>query len=247
MSDNYVPRTVKGKDAEGATLGENPVPVGGKDGSGNSRAISTDANGRPNVNVVDALPAGDNNVGNVDIVSGPSGANALETQGTAADGAAAVGNPVQVGGKEVGGNMQAVLVDSDGHVQVDVLTGGGAPPSPTNPTVNNANTTDTAAGASADLDSSDVGGTVKKLVQLILTASVPFKAVLKTINDGTLQNTYQTMFVKAGETFVWDTPQQDYVQKTGAGGAGFDGFRVTVTNMDDSDAADIYVTFMHQE
>lgn len=43
-------------------------------------------------------------------------------QGAAADGAAAVGNPVQVGGVDGGGLAQALAVDTDGQAQVDVLT-----------------------------------------------------------------------------------------------------------------------------
>ena len=61
----------------------------------------------------------------VDIVTAPTGTQAQEVQGTAADGAAAVGDPLQVGGKDGSGNIQAVLMDADGHVQVDVLSGGG--------------------------------------------------------------------------------------------------------------------------
>jgi hypothetical protein len=41
-----------------------------------------------------ALPAGTNNIGDVDIASAPTGASAIQVQGTAAHDAAAVGNPV---------------------------------------------------------------------------------------------------------------------------------------------------------
>lgn len=43
-----------------------------------------------------------------------SGASASQVQGTAADGAAAVGSPVQVGGKDGAGNVQALLTGTDG-------------------------------------------------------------------------------------------------------------------------------------
>lgn len=43
-----------------------------------------------------------------------TGTSASQVQGTAADGAAAVGSPVQVGGKDGSGNAQALLTGTDG-------------------------------------------------------------------------------------------------------------------------------------
>lgn len=45
-----------------------------------------------------------------------TGATSTSVQGTAADGAAAVGSPVQIGGKDGSGNMQTVLTDTTGAV-----------------------------------------------------------------------------------------------------------------------------------
>jgi len=61
-----------GQAADGAPVTGNPVRIGGKDGSNNTQDLSTDTNGRANVNVVDSLPAGDNNIGNVDVVTLPA-------------------------------------------------------------------------------------------------------------------------------------------------------------------------------
>jgi hypothetical protein len=44
-----------------------------------------------------------------------TGTGSAEVQGTAADGAAAVGKPVQVGGKDGSGNAQALLTDTSGQ------------------------------------------------------------------------------------------------------------------------------------
>ena len=44
------------------------------------------------------------------------------TGGQAADGAAVSGNPVRIGGKDGAGNTQDIITDTDGHVQVDVLS-----------------------------------------------------------------------------------------------------------------------------
>lgn len=51
-------------------------------------------------------------------VGGGTGTSASQTQGTAADGAAAVGNPVQVGGVDGSGNVQALAVDTTGRTVV---------------------------------------------------------------------------------------------------------------------------------
>lgn len=50
----------------------------------------------------------------------PVGAAATQVQGTANDGVAEVGNPVQVGGVDAGGLMQAFLVGTDGRQDVNV-------------------------------------------------------------------------------------------------------------------------------
>ena len=56
-----------------------------------------------------------------------SGTSSSKVQGTAADGAAAVGNPVQVAGKDDSGNIQAVRMATTGEVAViGAQTDGGA-------------------------------------------------------------------------------------------------------------------------
>jgi hypothetical protein len=54
----------------------------------------------------------------VTVKATPTGASADQVQGTAADGAAAVGNPVQMGGVDGSGNAQAVLLDTNGRLQI---------------------------------------------------------------------------------------------------------------------------------
>ena len=61
--------------------------------------------------IVAALPAGDNNIGNVDVVTGPTGANALQFQGTVASGSAAANNPMLNGAKAV--NAEPAAVDAN--------------------------------------------------------------------------------------------------------------------------------------
>lgn len=58
----------------------------------------------------------------LDVLSSPTGASATQVQGTAAEGAAVVGSPVRIGGKDGAGNTQDIITDTDGHPQVDVLS-----------------------------------------------------------------------------------------------------------------------------
>lgn len=72
----------------------------------------------PFVQPVELRDASDNTVslsGGAVPVTGPTGASSTTVQGTAADGAAAVGSPVQVGGKDGSGNAQAMLTDTSGR------------------------------------------------------------------------------------------------------------------------------------
>ncbi len=86
--------------------------VAGVDGVGNTQSLSTDTNGRANVNVVDALPAGTNNIGDVDVLTEP---------GTAADGGALPATTKVVSGYD-GANVQAISVDSSGNVQTELAS-----------------------------------------------------------------------------------------------------------------------------
>jgi len=74
--------------------------------------------GTNNIGDVDVLTiaAGDNNIGNVDIVTQPSDTFAADAQ--------AYGKGVLCQGDD-GTDRRAILVGTDGHVQVDVLSGGG--------------------------------------------------------------------------------------------------------------------------
>lgn len=53
--------------------------------------------------------------GNLKVVSAGTGTSSDKVQGVAADGAAAVGNPVQTGGVDGSGNVQAISVDTSGR------------------------------------------------------------------------------------------------------------------------------------
>jgi len=69
------------------------------------------------------LPAGTQVIGKVDVNSAPTGTSAQQVQGTAATGAAVVGKPVYVAGKDYSGNLQPIAMGADGSPRIDYKTG----------------------------------------------------------------------------------------------------------------------------
>jgi hypothetical protein len=88
-------------------------------------AIPAGANVIGSASLASAIPAGANVIGSASII-GDTGANALQIQGTAACDTAGAGNPLYMGGVASSGSIYGMQVDSSGHLQVDVLSGGGA-------------------------------------------------------------------------------------------------------------------------
>ena len=74
---------------------------------GDAPTLVSSANPLPTA-VSAAIPAGDNNIGNMDVASMPTGASAAQIQGTVASGSAQAQNPVMVGGKAVTATPTAV-------------------------------------------------------------------------------------------------------------------------------------------
>ena len=82
--------------------------------------LLTDTTGKLQVDIVAELPAGTQNIGNVDIASASF---------EASDGGTDPSKGIMAGGTD-GTDLRYLKTDSDGHLQVDVLTGGGAGSSP---------------------------------------------------------------------------------------------------------------------
>jgi len=141
-----------------------------------------------------------------------------------------------------GTTWDRVRTANTGRLQVDVVTGGGTD-APTNPTRQLVTSAGVAAGASANLDSNDLPS--KYLWQATFTASVPFKVVLSLNDNGSLTS-LDTIFGRAGETVTWKPPHRAFAQAPAAG-AGTQGWRAAMTNMDTSEAADVYATFMYAD
>jgi hypothetical protein len=98
---------------DGAAGPASVLSVGGTEAGGNIQELRVDGDGHPQVDVLSsALPTG-----------AATEATLASVVGT--DGAAGPASAVSIAGTEAGGNLQEVLVDAAGHLQVDVLTGGG--------------------------------------------------------------------------------------------------------------------------
>lgn len=108
--------------------------------------------------------------------------------------------------------------------------------------------TSLAAGGTADLDSAQIStGRKGKLLRVRVASSVAFKVSLYTVSNGVASP------MPADEGYGWFgeyefcTPHPDFVTVSHQDGVGFDGFRVTVVNLDVSLPADISVSFAWDE
>jgi hypothetical protein len=102
---------------------------------------------------------------------------------------------------------------------------------------------DLAAGVNVDLTAVDITtGKTGQLIACDFGASVPIRIDIQTISGG--RTTRATLFAKAGETVPWRTPAPEFI--TQVGGAG-NGFGVSITNLDTSQAANVYATLYWDE
>ena len=103
------------------------------------------------------------------------------------------------------------------------------------------------AGASSDLDSSQISsGTTGKLIQIWLGSSVPVKYLLKTVQNS-VEISKAVIFTESGKSIILSLADKKFLTQAQDAGAGFDGFRVTATNLDTTKAADLYATFFWDE
>lgn len=134
---------------------------------------------------------------------------------------------------------------SSGRLQVDVISGGGSD-TPTNPVNNYDTSASIAAGATDNHDTTDFGAATKKVSRIIFGASVPLKAELQYVDNGTA-TTLAVGFSGPGETAELAPSHRNYWSHTFAANAGFDGFRLARTNLDASQAADVYSVIQYED
>ena len=124
-------------------------------------------------------------------------AEVVAVAGMAADGAAASGNPVQVGGVDTAGNAQATLMDTLGH-QLVTVTPGGTPLSASSGNVAN-------AAAAASLAAS--AGATNYITGFVCTASGSTAALVVNVTvAGLIGGTATFTFVFPAGATVQATP-----------------------------------------
>lgn len=150
-----------------------------------------------------------------------------------------------------GTTWDRVRTANTGRLQVDVVSGGSAD-TPTNPVTVTTTSASLAAGGSTttQLRTSDLGGSTKKLTKVVAWSSAPFKADLQTVANGS-GTSILVEGGQAGSPCVMEPPGQrtgrNYWSVAHPANAGFDGWQVIMTNLDGSEAADVYCTFYYED
>ena len=215
-----------------------------RDNAGNERGLNVDASG--NIAVTDggatlSIDDGDGTI-TVDGTVTVTATNLdIRDLANATDSVSIYANTA----KDGTGTAYQPLVDTDGHLQVDILSGGSVD-SPTNPAWDITNLTtpvNLAAGASGDADSADLPS--KYLWQTVISGSVAFKAILATNTNGTIVNK-AVFFGGPSNPIIYEPPHRAFVQAPTAG-AGTQGWRTVVTNLDTSETADFYISYAYAD
>lgn len=116
---------------------------------------------------------------------------------------------------------------------------------PTTPVIDYASSTSLDAGTTVNLDTGERAS--KKLRAVEVFCSVPFKAALHTVDNGSESANPKGVGGSLSEgSWRWDTPSRDYVFTTT--NAGTDAFRVKVTSLDaTTDGASAYAVFYMED
>ncbi len=219
--------------------------------------ITSDGAGSMDVNVTLALPIGTNEIGDIGsintnvvpgVAAGDLGKAESAVHGSGDTGVLLLGvrddTPV---GLAADGQYIPLTTDALGRLHVtDPNAGAG---SPTTPVVDRPALANVAAGAAStgtELRTTDLGGTTSQLAGFDVTGSAPFKFdLISEIDDA--ETILTTGFGRAGEVVQWRPPNKGYFNTTFAANAGFDGWRVEVTNLDTSQTTDFYTTFYRED
>lgn len=204
------------------------------------------------VDVVAALPAGANTIGEVTIGAATTAAGDLAKAEDAAHNSGDVG-VMALGVRQdtatalgANGDYVPLIFDSSGRLHVtDPNAGAGSPSTPTRDEAGDVTLT-AGTQSTTEFRTADVGADTFRLAGVDASMSVAFRAEIRSV-DNDVATTIATCFKPAGETLQWRPPHKDYAAVTWAGSAGFDGFEVLVTNMDTSESADAYVTMYYED
>ncbi len=144
-----------------------------------------------------------------------------------------------------GTQWERIQTDAGGAMDVNVVAGGGEA-LPANPVRTTGASSDTAAAATFVQAGPESGGTTTTVRGFDASASVPIKAELQTVEDGT-PTTILVMFALAGERLEWRAPHRDFFDVAHPANAGLDGFQLTITNLDNENAANLYATLYTED
>lgn len=146
------------------------------------------------------------------------------------------------------GTGQSVMDPANDAIRVNVVAGGGSgAPSLESPQRAFASATSVAAGASTTLDGTQItSNKTGHLLELVVSSSVPFKVEVYTVTNG-VAGTLSMAAVVLDRVWGWQAFARGLIVAPADPGAGFDGFRVVVTNLDTSEPADVYATFFWDE
>ncbi len=141
---------------------------------------------------------------------------------------------------EHGGDGVATEVTGSTPLPVDTV--------PNSPKRTHAVSTSVPAGNTVSLDSDQItAGLTGKLITVSAEASVFLKAELFTVLNGVASAVLMTWFPSPLSDGVRKIPGKGYLVQAQDAGVGFDGFRVDITNLDPSQAADVYANFFFDE
>jgi hypothetical protein len=155
-------------------------------------------------------------------------------------------SPTSLGAYLIGFNgtsWDRVRTANTGRLQVDVITGGGAPPAPTSPLADYVTSAAVAAGAEVQLDSAEAAG--KSLAQCTVWSSVAYRCRVFLVNNSV--EATEALAVGGGPPhtpWTWTPPHTAYAVLGTTAGA--DTFRVEFINLDDAAAADGHACFLYQ-
>lgn len=144
------------------------------------------------------------------------------------------------------GDFTTLAVDANGRLHVtDPNAGAGSPGTPTLEDLSDA---DLAAGSTTttEIQSVDFGADTRRLTQVVCWSSVAWKAEINSV-DNDVETILAVIGGQAFQPFTWQPPHADYGAVTWTGSAGFDGFRVSMTNLDDSLAADVHAMIAYAD
>ncbi len=136
--------------------------------------------------------------------------------------------------------------DASGRLKVaDPNAGAG---SPSTPAVDYATLASLAAGteSTTEFRTADLASDTFRLAGVDFGASVPTRCEVSVVDDDVV-TIIATLFAPAGLSYSWRLPHKDYGAKTWDAGAGFDGFQLLITNLDASEAADVYGTMYYED